>query len=315
MIQTAGNIVSIDAGPSVVRTAPSAHASDAERNAFLADASACVREHGLVIIEDVIPQHVVDGLLEHFKSTYDTYMRPGQAKLFRNFQDDPKRAQIPVAPIGAMANPLVFANPTVMSLVHHFIGPKVIIGEMGAVISHPGSKPQYIHRDSTFLFGGIPDELDLPSYSLNIIIPLMDVPFEVGPTEYWPGSHKRTDAAAITSVPPKRTPLKAGSVFMLDGRLLHRGGPNQSDVVRPTVYIDYQRPWYFERSGYKDKPQVRITPRMVARLAPEHRTLFDWALHLNRADSVDEFLMRWAGRFKNRVVEPLIRRVSRIARH
>lgn len=306
-----GNAVSLERDASVVRTAPPGDASESEKNAFLAEAAQSVSDNGLVILENVIPRPVIDGLLEHFKVTYDTYMHPGQAKLFRNHQPDPKRAQIPVAPVGPMANPTVFANPFVMSLIHRFIGPKVIIGEMGAIISHPGSKPQYEHRDSTFLYGGIPDEINLPPHSLNIIIPLMDVPFERGPTEYWRGSHRRPDSPAVKMNPPQRMPLKAGTVFMLDGRLLHRGGANNSDVVRPAVYIDYQRPWYLERSGYDDKPQVRVTERMIAQLAPEHRKLFDWALHLNRADSVDEFLTRWAARFRNRVVEPLMRRVGK----
>ncbi len=311
MVQPATQLRVVDANPNVVRIAPALSASDEAKQAFFADAAGCIRANGLAILENVIPLDVIDTLLAHFKTTYDTHMRPGQKKLFRNFQDDPLRAQIPVAPVGAMANPMVFANPFVMPLVHEFIGKKVIIGEMGAVISHPGSKPQYIHRDSTFLFGGLPAELDLPPHSLNIVVPLMDVPFERGPTEYWPGSHKRTDSEAVTAQPPMRTPLKVGSVFMLDARLMHRGGPNQSDVVRPTLYIDYQRPWYLERSGYKDKPQVRVTPAMIAQLAPEHRSLFDWALHLNRADSVDEFLTRWAGRFKTRLVEPLMRRAGK----
>ncbi len=37
-------------------------------------------------------------------------------------------------------------------------------------------------------------------------------------------------------------------------------------------------------------------PRMLDRMAPEHRRLFEWALHLNRSDSFDEFVIRWAGR-------------------
>jgi ectoine hydroxylase-related dioxygenase (phytanoyl-CoA dioxygenase family) len=302
-----------DSSVDVVRSAPSAGASAHEKQAFLESAAACIREHGLVIIEDVFARPLVDSLLAHFKATYDTYMKPGQAKLFRNFQDDPLRAQIPVAPVGAMANPEVFANPTVMSLVHHFVGTDAVVGEMGAIISHPGSKPQYTHRDSEYLFGGLPAEIELPPHSLNIVVPLMDVPLDRGPTEFWPGSHRRADRDAVTAVPPQRVPLRAGTVFMLDARLLHRGGPNNSDVVRPAVYIDYQRPWYKERSGYKDKPQVRVTPAMLSPLACEHQRLFDWALYLNRSDSFDEFLLRWAGRFKTRVWEPVARRLKRAA--
>jgi hypothetical protein len=293
-----------------VRTTPASHAGADEWQAFVADAVACVREHGIVILQDAIPSAIVAAMLKDFSSTYGDYMRPGH-KLYRSFQDDPKRAQIPVAPAGALANPLLFANPAVMRLVHHFMGPKAIIGEMGGVISHPGSQPQYTHRDSEFLFGGLPVELDLPPPSLTITVPLTDVPLELGPTEYWPGSHRDIDPGAlqaVRAVAPRRTPLRAGTVLFYDGRLIHRGGPNHSDIIRPIVYIAYQHPWYLERPGYEAKPQVRVTNAMLKHMAPEHRRLFDWALHLNRFDSFDELLLRWASRLKRRVIEPLQRR-------
>ena len=292
----------------VVRVAPTLDAEERAKSAFLADAAACIEQNGLVILENVIPKPVIDGLLDYFKKTYDAYMREGQRRLYKNHQDDPLRAQIPVAPAGAVVNPIVVANPYVMALVKRFIGEQAIIGEMGAIVSHPGSKPQYAHRDSTYLFGGLPSEIDLPPHSLNIIVPLMDVPLERGPTEFWPGSHKRPEITGATTVPPQRVPMRAGSLFMLDGRLLHRGGPNCSDVVRPAIYIDYQRPWYVERSGYTDKPQVRVTPAMLKRLPPEHQRLFAWALHLNRADTFDEFVTRWVSRLRAHVLEPLARR-------
>jgi hypothetical protein len=52
---------------------------------------------------------------------------------------------------------------------------------------------------------------------------------------------------------------------------------------------------------------------MLKRMAPEHRRLFDWALHLNRFDTLDEFLRRWAFRLKAHVIEPLQRRRKRPA--
>jgi hypothetical protein len=304
MTQAALEINGSAGAADIVRRAPAAGASEPEKAALLADAATCLAEHGACLIDGAIPNSVIAAALEHYRTTYDTLMRPGQASLVRNFQDDPLRAQIPIAPAGAIADPLLFANPNVMALVHQFLGEKVIIGEMGGVISHPGSKPQYIHRDSAFLFGGIPAELELPWWSFQIIIPLVDVPLECGPTEYWPGSHKRFDAAAVTAQPPQRTPMRAGSVFAYSALTLHRGGANISNIVRPIIYIIYQRPWYLERSGYSDKPQVRVTRAMLAQMAPEHRKLFEWALFLNRADSFDEFVMRWAARLKSRLGVP-----------
>src|SRR5262245_433297 len=86
----------------LVCTPPGPHAGADEWRAFTADAAACVREHGIVILQDSIPTAVVASMFKDFSSTYRNYMQPGQT-LHRSFQDDPKRAQIPVAPAGALA--------------------------------------------------------------------------------------------------------------------------------------------------------------------------------------------------------------------
>jgi ectoine hydroxylase-related dioxygenase (phytanoyl-CoA dioxygenase family) len=312
MGQPAGTQLS-PSGDDFVRAIPAPGARVDEWHAFVADAVASVREHGIVILQDAIPAAIVAEMLEDFSATYSNCMQPGQV-LSRSFQDDPKRAQIPVAPAGALAHPQLIANPAVMRLVHHFIGLNPIVGEMGAVISHPGSRAQYTHRDTDFLFGGRPAELELPPPSLTITVPLVDVPLEQGPTEYWPGTHRDIDPRALEAVqgiPSQRTALRAGSVLFYDGRLIHRGGANQSDAIRPIVYLAYQHPWYLERRGYEWKPQLLITHAMLKHMAPEHRCLFDWALHLNRFDRFDEFLRRWAGRVKCRVAEPMLQRGNR----
>jgi ectoine hydroxylase-related dioxygenase (phytanoyl-CoA dioxygenase family) len=308
-IETAAVPLSLAEG-AVIRATPARHAAAEEWQAFTADAAACVREHGIVILEDAIPAAVVAEMRADFSRTYRDYMQPGQP-LDRTYQDDPKRAQIPVAPAGALATPLLFANPAVMRLVHHFLGPNAIIGEMGGVISHPGAQPQYTHRDSAFLFGGLPLELELPPPSLTISVPLMAVPLECGPTEYWPGSHRDISPHgldAVRAVVPRRTPLRPGTVLFYDGRLIHRGGPNHSDTIRAIVYVAYQHPWYIERPGYEYKPQLLVTETMLATMAPEHRRLFEWVLYLNRFDRLDRFLLRCASRLRAHVLDPIRRR-------
>lgn len=42
---------------------------------------------------------------------------------------------------------------------------------------------------------------------------------------------------ALASCPP-------GSLVMYDLRIMHRGGPNQSDAERPLVYLTFSRIWY-----------------------------------------------------------------------
>jgi hypothetical protein len=269
---------------------------------WLEDAAACVRRHGVIVIRDAIPPAAVTAVLEDFKVRHDVHMAPGQKKLFRSFQSDPLRAQVPIAIDGPVANPEFFAPPSVLALARKLMGEELIVGEMGVVISHGGAGAQEAHRDSAFLFGGLDMEIDLPPFAMTMLVPLLDVTLDMGPTEFWAGSHRLRDEAAVTASPPQRTALSAGSVVLIDSRILHRGGANVSGPVRPTAYFSFHRRWYQENPGYENKPQVRVTPAMLQRLPEPYRPLFSWALHLNRTDSFQEFVFRWTGRIRRRLL-------------
>jgi len=275
------------------------------QQAWLKDAAACIRRHGVIVVRNAIPTATIAKVLEDFKVRYDVHMAPGQKKLFRTFQSDPLRAQVPMAIDGPVADPEFFAPPSIMPLVHELMGGELIVGEAGVVISHGGAGAQEPHRDSNFLFGGQDMEMDLPPFAMTLLLPLLDVSLDMGPTEFWPGTHLLRDEAAAIAGPPQRMALRAGSVVLLDARVFHRGGANISGPVRPTAYFSYHRRWYLEGPGFERKPQVRVTPAMLRRVPEAYRPMFSWALHLNRADSFAEFAHRWAGRIRQRLgLEP-----------
>ncbi len=267
--------------------------------AWIEGAAACIRQYGGIVVREAIPLAAISAVLEDFKVRHDVHMAPGQKKLFRTFQSDPLRAQVPVAVDGPVANPQFFAPPSVLALARKLMGEDLIVGEMGVVVSHPGAAAQEIHRDSDFLFGGLDLEIDLPPFAMTMLVPLVDVTPEMGPTEFWPGTHRQR--AETSDEPPLTAHLEAGSVILIDSRVLHRGGANVSGPVRPTVYFSFHRPWYLEHCGYDHKPQVRITPAMLQRLPPAYRPMFAWALHLNRADTFPEFIYRWTDRIRRRL--------------
>lgn len=282
----------------VTRGPLSADLTPEGRRAWIEDAAACVRRHGVIIIRDAIPKTASAAVLEDFKTRHDVHMAPGQKKLYRRFQTDPLRAQVPVAIDGPVANPEFFAPPSVLELARELMGDNLVIGEMGTVISHPGAGPQEAHRDSEFLFGGLDIDLAMPPFALNMLTPLTDVTLEMGPTEYWPGSHVARDQAAATAGPPIRLALEAGSVTLHDTRVCHRGGTNVSGPVRPVVYISYHRSWHLEIPGYEHKPQLLVTAAMLKRLPEAYRPLFTWVLQLNRTNGAEQFAHRWIGRLR-----------------
>ena len=286
----------------VVRGALGTDLSLGEQDAWLNDAAACVQRNGIIIIEDAIPRRAIEAVLTYVQVQHDVHLAPGQKKLFRTFQTDPLRAQLPIALDGPIANPEFFAAPSALKLARKIMGDDFVIGELGMVVSHPGAKPQEAHRDTTPLFDGLEIEIELPTYSLTTLIPLIDVTLDMGPTEFWPGSHRCRDEAAVTAVPPQRMALKTGSIVMLDSRLVHRGGAHIEGPVRPFGYVTFQRHWLSDKFGYEHKPQVRITPAMLHRLPEAYQPLVKWALHLNRTDSFQEFVYRWAGRIRRRIL-------------
>ena len=286
----------------VIRDAMKADLTPLARRAWIEDAAGCLLRHGVVIIRDAIPRAAVAAVLDDFKVRHDVHMSPGQKKLYRRFQSDPLRAQVPVAIDGPVANPEFFAPASVQTLTRHLMGEDIIVGEMGVVISHAGAGPQEIHRDSGFLFGGLDMEIDLPPFAMTMLAPLLDVTLDMGPTEFWAGSHRLRNTAEVTVNPPQRLALSAGSLVLIDSRILHRGGANISGPVRPTAYFSFHRRWYVESPGYENKPQIRVTPAMLQRLPSAYRPLFSWALHLNRTDSVSEFVYRWTGRVRARLL-------------
>lgn len=282
----------------ISRDALAADLSAAERQAWIDDALACIREHGALVVRNAIPQSVIAAVNAEFRIRHDVHMAPGQTKLFRRFQSDPLRAQVPTAVAGPVANPEFFAPPSIVALARELVGEDFVIGDMGVVISHGGATPQEAHRDSSPLFDGLEMDLDLPMFCLMVLVPLIDVSVDMGPTEYWPGSHRVRDTDLALAVPPIQVPVQAGTVCLHDSRLVHRGGRNDAGPVRPLLYFGFHRNWHFDNDGFDYKPQIRINETMLARLPEEHRRRFRWALHLNRVENISEFVGSWGRRIR-----------------
>jgi hypothetical protein len=285
----------------ISRDAMAADLSAADRQAWIDDALNCIRAHGALVLRNAIPQAVIASVNEEFRVRHDVHMAPGQKKLFRRFQSDPLRAQVPTAVTGPVADPEFFAPPSVVALAQELVGEDFVIGDMGVVISHGGAAKQEAHRDSSPLFDGLEMDLDLPMFCLMVLVPLLDVSADMGPTEYWPGTHRIRDTDLAMSVPPIKVPVEAGTVCLHDSRLVHRGGNNVSGPVRPLLYFGFHRNWHFDNDGFDYKPQIRITEPMLQRLPEEHRRRFRWALHLNRVENASEFVGAWARRIRRTV--------------
>lgn len=64
----------------------------------------------------------------------------------------------------------------------------------GAVISEPSARAQQQHMDGSHLFHDTHgnEQPQCPAHCVNVFVPLVDIADDcsLGPTEFWPGSHK-----------------------------------------------------------------------------------------------------------------------------
>jgi len=120
------------------------------------------------------------------------------------------------------------------------LGSKYFVEKAGKIESSPGSVAQRWHMDTPHLFS---NSVQLPAHSLNCFIAMCDlIPFSNGPTEFQLKTHIKANIAE-----PKTTAfagMKKGSIVIYDTRILHRGGPNNSQEMRPLIYLTFSRAWF-----------------------------------------------------------------------
>src|SRR5690606_18399353 len=114
-----------------------------------------------------------------------------------------------------------------------------------AVAAFPGADLQHVHRDYPHLYPDYPAlGTNLPIYAINASVPLVDVDMAMGPTGFWPGSHRQTDDAPTPPEAMVAAPFQRGDCFMIDFRCRHAGLPNHANRMRPILYLAYARDWF-----------------------------------------------------------------------
>lgn len=118
--------------------------------------------------------------------------------------------------------------------------------------SHSNDGPW--HRD-TYNLNGPSNPLDgtyddslvmkLNPFYYTILIPLDDITEENGRTEFIVGSHRLT-YAETQNQPHEKNDVKAGSIVVFDGRMIHRACKHPSQHPRQMIYLVFHRDWYVD---------------------------------------------------------------------
>lgn len=214
----------------------------------LADA---IRMNGYVILENMIPQETIarmlerfDLLLEHKRATEPTNRGANRYQMHLPFE-------MP------FADPVLYANPTVLAILENLLGSDMILTYFASDTPFPGSDYQKIHLDCRLPFPET--SYGVPVYSVVVNAPLVDFTEENGPLEMWPGgthliAQPKELERMAESMPSVKPLLKAGDILLRDPRVWHRGTPSNGQRSRPNMALVYSRGWFrFEMHSYRIK--------------------------------------------------------------
>lgn len=132
-----------------------------------------------------------------------------------------------------------------------------------ANISFPGCHPQGLHQDQGFLAPFLPQEGPV---LVNTIYILQDVNEVNGGTLLIPGSHRRNGAndEYYGELPPCiNLEAPAGTVLLMDGRVLHGGAVNRSRQLRYIITNSVVKNWIRQQENFA----LTISPEVLGRLS------------------------------------------------
>ena len=154
----------------------------------------------------------------------------------------------------------VQAGPLIARLLSEFIGKDWNHFSFISNVCHPGCHPQFLHQDQSFI---APYQTDDAPVLVNTVYILQDVNEENGGTLLIPGSHRPNgEGGEIYGALPRAINLeaKAGSILMMDGRVLHGGAVNRTDVSRYIITNSVVKPWVRQQENFL----FTVSPEVLA---------------------------------------------------
>lgn len=251
-----------------------------------ADCYAEYDEVGYIIFTNVLaPQH-----LSKIRGALSPYLEPNISGRndFEGLRSNRIYAMLAKSPVFAD----LVAHPLALAFAESELGTSCLLSACLAINLHPGETVQPWHRDDAHINIPMPH----PPYGVSTFWALDDTTSDNGATEVLPGSHRwaeedmngrfsRADFANKTirdvSIDPGAHPdavkavMKAGSLMVAKGTLLHRGGANKSDrsrlIITPQYCPGWARPLENVMAG---------VPRATAAEYPQRvRELIGYSIH------------------------------------
>ena len=241
--------------------------------ALIEVAQGLFEDNGVLVVQNLFSNKFIARLYQAFVACYQSYFADQDYADALKVGD--KRRMLTLNFQTPFNDPNLWGNPFLLYLMRGLLGSEFVLGSLGAVISLPGAEHQHIHRDHPALFEEEGLDLNLPSFAITVVVPLIDLTPETGSTRVWKGSHRLPhcqDSNLETSHVPF---VPTGSCYLMDYQLLHGGTPNVSNQVRPILYLTYYRSWFQEAVNYEKQSRIAITQPEYDRIPEKYKFLFE----------------------------------------
>lgn len=157
----------------------------------------------------------------------------------------------------------------VVATVEAHLHDQIQLSETSTVTLGPGQPSQVLHHDD----GCYP----MPRPHLPLMVSAMlavdDFTEANGATRVVPGSHLLAEVDTSADTVPLE--MRAGSVGLWDGRLVHGGGENSTGTARRGVAVLYTRAWLRQQ----ENQFLCLSPDLVAGFDRRYQRLLGWCLY------------------------------------
>ncbi|WP_353931547.1 phosphotransferase [Okeanomitos corallinicola TIOX110] len=229
-------------------------------------------ENGVLLIQNLFSQDLITQLNQSFFEQYNSYFEDQDHT--DALEVGVKRKMVTVKFQTPFNHPDLYGNPLLIHLIEGLLGKDFVLGSFGAVIALPGAEEQHIHQDHPALFEDEALNIQLPSFAITVVVPLIDLTPATGSTQVWKGSHRLSSTAELENKNLSVPFVSTGSCYLMDYQLWHGGTPNISHQVRPILYIVYYRSWFQETVNYEQQLRVSITQNEYQKIPENYQFLF-----------------------------------------
>ena len=244
-----------------------------------------IRRDGYVVIPDVLSAAEVAAMRAALAPHLEG-QRMGRND-FEGFRSERVYALLAKDP--ALA--LLVEHPRLLAIVDRLLAPTYLLSAFLAINVHAGETPQGWHFDD----GGCMVPRPRVMHGVSAIWALDDFTEANGATQVIPGSHRWDDDTVVApGTAAVSICMTAGSVLVLAGTLMHRGGASRGPRPRLGVTPQYCQPWLRQIENMA----LAVPPDVARGLSPRVQELLGYAI------AAPSFMGYVNGRHPRRLLQP-----------